>query len=62
MTELNADEMFKPIIFARQEVVNNTNQYVIVIPFISRIKLPIRIKEIDWIAEIINIIRILEFR
>jgi hypothetical protein len=62
MTELNAEEMFNPIIFAKQEVVNSTIQYENVIPLISSIKLPIRTKDIVWIAERININIIFEFR
>jgi hypothetical protein len=46
ITELKAEEMFNPIIFAKQEVVKNKTQYEKVIPLIPRIKVPTRTKDI----------------
>jgi hypothetical protein len=60
--ELIAEEMVSPIILARQDVLNNTIQYVRVMPLMPRIKLPIRMKDMVWMAEIMNIRSILEFR
>jgi hypothetical protein len=60
MTELRAEERFSPIMFAQQDVVNKISQYWNVIPLIPKMEFPTRMKDIVWIADIRNIIIILE--
>jgi hypothetical protein len=58
--ELKADEMFNPNTLAKQDVVNSTNQKAMVIPCISKIKLPMITNVIVWIADIKNKMESLE--
>jgi hypothetical protein len=58
--ELKADEMFNPNTLAKQDVVNRTNQKAMVIPCISKIKLPMITNVIVWIADIKNKMESLE--